>query len=657
MNGTPSGFVRRHAAHLVALGLVGTLYGAARLPSLDERERHDLVGRFRFEGVPLASIADEGAPRSVRAVHPSLEHISAWISTVGAGIALADLDRDGLANDFCLVDPRTDEVRVAPLPDRSGRAPRFDGTVLRPQPLPYDRESMAPMGCLPADLDEDGRQDLLVYYWGRTPVAFLAQPAASPVALEFRPVELVQGGERWYTNAASVADLDGDGHLDVLVGNYFPDGARILGAGAPGDAPQEMQDSMSRAFNGGHDHLLLCRPADASVACAEARGALDDRVSRGWTLAMATADLDGDQRPEVYLANDFGPDRLLHNRSQPGSLRLALVEGTRTLTSPSSKVLGRDSHKGMGVDFGDVDADGVLDIYVSNIAAPYALEESHFLFVGTGDRSALANGKAPFEDRSEPLGLSRSGWAWDARLADFDNDGRPEAVQALGFTKGRTNRWPELHELAMGNDTLLRRAASWPRFQPGDALSPDRSPAFFARDGRGRFFDIAPELGLAEEDGTGRGIAIADADGDGDLDFAIANQWGPSRFYRNVQAGNGAYLALRLVLPAGAAPSEATRLVPGHAPLDRATRPAIGAQARVHLPAGGALVAQVDGGSGHSGKRSPDLHFGLGDLARDRAVRVELRWRDREGRLAEETHWLKPGWHTVLLGRGREQEG
>jgi hypothetical protein len=58
-------------------------------------------------------------------------------------------------------------------------------------------------------------------------------------------------------------------------------------------------------------------------------------------LALGAADLDGDLMPELYFANDFGPDRLLHNRSTPGHLNFALLEGERKFTTPSSKVLGK----------------------------------------------------------------------------------------------------------------------------------------------------------------------------------------------------------------------------------------------------------------------------------------------------------------------------
>ena len=272
-------------------------------------------------------------------------------------------------------------------------------------------------------------------------------------------------------------------------------------------------------------------------------------VSTGWTLAVAAVDLDGDLLPEIYFGNDFGPDRMLHNRSEPGKPKFALLHGRRTATTPASKVLGHDSFKGMGADFGDVNGDGQLDIYVSNIAAEYALEESHFLWVNSGSTELFKDGIAPYVDRSEDLGVSRSGWGWESRLADFDNDGVLEAIQATGFIRGNINRWPELHEVAMGNDVLLHSPQAWHRFHVGDDLSGHERNPLFVRSQSGRFYDIADLVGAGEQQVT-RGIATADVDGDGDLDFAIGNQWETSRFYRNQANPSGRFLGLRLLLPA-----------------------------------------------------------------------------------------------------------
>jgi hypothetical protein len=127
-----------------------------------------------------------------------------------------------------------------------------------------------------------------------------------------------------------------------------------------------------------------------------------------------------------------------------------------------------------------------------------------------------------------------------------------------------------------------------------------------------------------------RAIATADVDGDGDLDVAIANQWEQSYFYRNDSINHNQFLGLRLQHSSGS--------------------PVIGAVATVVKPDGQTLVAQVDGGNGHSGVRSSDLHFGLGLVPNGEAVSVHLGWRDHSGVPHEADLQMLPGWHTLELG-------
>lgn len=638
----PSGFFQRYAVRIAAVLVLAVLYGFGRLPTLPQDEREALAARFAFERRELPAPPDppEALRRAIRPVHPDYAGIAAWISSVGAGVGLHDLDGDGLANDACHVEARSDQVIVAPLPGTGDRFPLF---TLEPEPA-HDRDTIAPMGCLPGDWNEDGRTDLLVYYWGRPPVAFLRHADGSPAAAAYRAVPVAPVQERWFTNALTSADVDGDGHLDLIVGNYFPDGGRVLDA--QGTDPQHMHYSMSRSENGGKNRLLLWRRASAgaepAVVFADVADAFDPQTTFSWTLSVGAADLDGDLKPEIYFGNDFGRDRLLHNLSTPGRPRFAVANGRKTFTTPTSKVLGHDSFKGMGTDFADLNGDGWLDIYVSNIAQNWALEESHFLWMSTGRPELLKKGIAPYTEESEPLGLARSGWGWDTRLADFDNDGVLEATQAIGFIRGESNRWPELHELAMGNDNNIVRPGMWPNFKQGDDLSGHLHNPFFVRAESGRYFDLAKEVGLGDSR-VSRGIALTDADADGDLDFAVANQWQTSYYIENTSPRRNASLGLDLRLPAGA-------------PENGGTRPAVGASATVHLPDGRRMVAQVDGGSGHSGKRAPVLHFGLGRLQAGTPLQVDVAWRDARG-IHRQTLRLAPGHHRVLLNSKTEKAG
>ncbi|MFI2710758.1 CRTAC1 family protein [Micromonospora sp. NPDC018662] len=620
---------RHLLAPLLAVLLATTFGLATRLPHADAAQRSALADRFAFAVRDLNDDPADG--RTQRAVEPALEHLRAWISSVGAGVALADLDGDGLPNDTCLVDPRDDSVRVTPTAERTGRYPAFP---LRPDGVPFDARTTAPMGCATADLNEDGRLDVLVYFWGRAPLAYLRRADAPFGPAGYVATDLVdRPTERWNSTTANVLDLDGDGHLDVMVGNYFPDGARVLDPTAADDPLIRMQDSMSWARNGGRNRILRftgltpVAGGPARPTFADASSALTDAQARSWTLAIGGQDLDGDGRPEVYVANDFGRDQLLHNVSRPGRIRFVELRGRRDADMPKSKVLGNDSFKSMGVAFTDLNADRRPDILVSNITTPYALQESNFAFVSTG--TGPLTDHAPYRDESQALGVARTGWAWDIKAADFDGDGTDEVVQALGFLRGRVNRWAELQELAMGNDVFLQHPYAWPNFRDGDDIAGHQRNPFFVRDGN-RFVDISAQLAFRQH-ATTRGLAVGDVDHDGRADLVVANQWARSQFLHNTGPAR-AHLGLTLLLPATG---------PGAEP-----RPAVGASVEVRGADGTTRVGQLYPSNGHTGGNAPELLFGLGDASTP--VSVTVTWRDQAGQHAM-TRSLAPGWHSLVL--------
>jgi hypothetical protein len=662
-------------AAFVALVMGALLYVVLQPASISFDKKKEFAKKFDFRLIELPEVS--GLPmKTIRQVHPDLKNIAAYVSATGAACAVADLDNDGISNDIILVDPRTDQVSVIPAPvSDKVDAERYKPFVLKIEGVTYAPKVMAPMGALASDINEDGFTDIVVYFWGRTPVVFVNKgaPTSTFSSESYRLQNLGSPNEIWNTSCALVSDFDGDGHQDFLFCNYFQDGAHVLD---PDDKdPLIVQNSIGQTANGGKKHLLRWRGVlgtDQVVMFEETKDAFPPSSDTGWTMAVGAKDLNGDLLPEIYLANDNGPDRLLKNVSQPGNLQFELIEGKGGFATPPSFVLGRDSYKGMGIDFADLNFDSIPDIYVSNVASPSGLQERHFLWSSTKSfLDSFAKGVADYEQASESLGLSSSGWSWDCRLVDFDNDGDLESVQACGFLKGKTNRWPEIRALGTNNSKLLSDPRNWPSLKAGDDVGGQEKNCFFVRSTISRerlfdsgglplavqrpFFEVGTLLPGFARSCLSRGISAADLDGDGDQDLVFANQWNPSFVLRNDSVKEARYLTLKILRKAGL---DKTKVIEGLiAASQYQATPAIGCTVKLVKPkvmgmATGPAVSQcgaVDGGSGHSGKRCHDVHFGLGDMAADQHVSVEFAWRSA-GKLYRETKDLKPGSYTILLG-------
>jgi hypothetical protein len=632
--------------------LVGLVIGA-NMAVASPVNANKVAAEYKFQGMPIAMPPGYAPTQTIRQVNPAYQHLVSWISSVGAGIAMADVTGHGLSDGMCIVDPRTNDVIVTYAPTAPA-ADRFTPFALNAAPLPYD-STMAPMGCVPGDYNGDGRTDFLVYYWGRTPIVFLAKSTATtPSASAYKPVELmpedVDGqydGPDWNTNDVTVADFEGNGHPDLFVGNYFPDSAVLDPNGIDN---VQMPSSLSDAKNGGGDYMFRwlggTSGANPTVSYQLVKDAIPYADATGWTLGGATADLTGDGLPDLYIANDFGPGHLLYNESTPGHIKFTVATGERGALTPKSFVLGRGSFKGMGADFSDLADNGKYDLMVSNITTPWGLQESNFVFMneatsGKAMASDLARSVAPFDQESEQMGMAWTGWSWDVKSGDFLNSGSDDEVQTDGFIKGTIDRWNWLQEMAMTNDDLLSNPADWPLVEPGDDIAGSQCPAFYADGGNDKFVNISQQLGMctkADQTPT-RGVATADVQGNGVLDFSLARQWGPPIFYANESPNLGHYLGLNLYRPATGGGTAGQGLAGIGAP-------AYGTTVTIDTP-GHTQVSQLDGGSGSAGKRSFEVSFGLGSYTGP--VTVHLQWVANSGQQQQQTITLTPGTHNLML--------
>lgn len=632
---------------LAVLGVAGLLAGFSRLPSPPAGEADRLASHFKLsrQYLPPIPIPEGGV---VFPANPSVKHMEFYLNQIGASAAFGDLDGDGLPNDLCMTDVRAKSIMVMPAPGTGNRYSRFSLEFGKY----FDRITEYPSVCRIADMNEDGLADIFVAFWGRPPLLLLRRAPSdlkpgAPLSMDsFRVQELVPGlSQRWWTSTATFTDIDGDGHQDLIVGNYFPDGDELTDANS--DKPVVMNEDFTRARNGGLSRIFLyagsTSGAEPTAVYHDAGNVFPGDGARAWTLAIGAADLDKDGLSDLYIANDFGPDELLWNHSTPGHVKLQLLKGEKGFFTPESMVIGNDSFKGMSADFGDINNDGIFDMFISNISSPFAMSESHFLWTSTGKMDQMAKGVAPWVDRATEKGVQYSAWAWDTRFEDIDNDGELELLQITGLVKGKANRWADFAQLGASNDVLVKHPALWPRFFPGSDLDGHYHGGFYALGSNGRYVNLAEKF-LPEE--AGRGIAVADVDGDGYPELVFENIWEDSVYITNHTSGNR-FLGLHLLLPPAGAGSTGMKVHDGH-PGWREGTPAIGAFVEADVPDGKRQIRQVDGGNGHSGQRSPEIRFGLGQTKASE-IPVQITWRDLHGGLHHNQMALTPGYHTVVL--------
>ena len=190
---------------------------------------------------------------------------------------------------------------------------------------------MAPLGALPTDVNEDGHMDVVVYYAGRTPLIFLWRPSSQSVGLPLSAANYVvrdifPSNNIWMTGSATAADFDGDGHLDLIFANYFKDGTVIQ---PPRRGVVSCRFVFAPANGGGERNLPLAgssagRP-NVTYAESPTRSADGAEVGAGVGRATWTA-----KCYRSFTPHDFGPDRLLWNRSTPGRIRFAYWKASRT---------------------------------------------------------------------------------------------------------------------------------------------------------------------------------------------------------------------------------------------------------------------------------------------------------------------------------------
>ena len=565
--------------------------------------------------------------QSIRSVSSGGRLEAGWLSSFSVSISLADLDGDGLDNDICLVDPRTDLISIRPA-TLTSQLPRYEPIFLNPSDRSYYLGFISPFGCLPHDVNEDGSMDLLVYFAGRPPMVFFQ---TGP--LEFQSADLLPDfGQKWMgwvSSSAVFADLNGDGMDDLILGGYCKDLMELFDWRASEFLP--LPDPNGMGLNGGVNRLLIKqRDPNHEFGFRFVRNETyeSDPRFQGWTTAVNSADLNGDGLPEIFFSNIYGQDYLWVNRSSNKQLKLEPIE------LPVKQYSGL--HRANSALIDDFNLDGTLELIIANEGV-YRWQNDKIV-VDALSSATQEVGK---------INVDQGGWGWDVKSGDFNGDGYPEYLEAGGLHGEWAQRLKGLTRLLAPNPYHLNSEMTESFTYPLDdaLIAPQNS--FLARQSDGHYENLRDQNPFQKINNL-RAIALGDIDGDGDLDLASASQWMDAYVFLNETSQRGAHLSLKLLKNSELGRGE-LRLLKSLQPAFKGTI-ATGAQVLVQDFESRSQLKEVTVGNGHGGHSANTLFFGLGKGDLSKNVSVTIRWRDQSGNLQTKSLELSAGSHVIELG-------
>jgi enediyne biosynthesis protein E4 len=401
------------------------------------------------------------------------------------------------------------------------------------------------MGVAVADYDNDGLQDIYVTGYGGNALYHNLGNC------KFEDVTDKAGvGAGGFSTGAAWADYDRDGRVDLFVARYVHVDIDNL--------PQFGNDPRFCRFKGvlvqcgpwglpGESDLLFHNKGDGTFEEVSKKAGVDD-PHRYYGLGATWGDYDNDGWPDLYVANDAGPNFLYRNKHDGTFEDVGLLAGVA--------LSGDGMQQGsMGVDWGDYLHEGRLSMVVTN-------------FIEQGSALYHNLGKDDFADVSIRSGLMKPTYpfvSWGTAFFDMDNDGWLDLFVANGHV------YPQV-------DTI-----------PGG--TPYRQPMLLFRNHRDGTFDDVSQALASMPPQSRRGAAFGDINNDGNVDIVVLNVGEPPSLLLNRSESTNHRVLFKLV---GV----------------KSNKAAIGA--RVTVKAGTLVqFSEVRGGASYLSQNDLRLHFGL----------------------------------------------
>ena len=465
----------------------------------------------------------------------------------GAGVAVGDVNGDGLPDLFLAGLEAESRLYL-----NRGNWQFADGTAAA-------RLALAPFyttGAAFLDTDGDGDQDLVVTTLDG-PSIHLVNNGAGVFAEDPDWPGNAMGARGGTTIAA--ADIDGDSDLDVYVTNYkartvkdlyHPDLITF-------DQTVEQEGTNFRVRPPFDDHyrievqatrVMRYEYGEADMLAVNQGGTFVDgtavafpEVAEDWGLTAQFRDLDADGDPDLYVANDFeSPDHIWMN------------QGDGSFAALDTLAIRHTSQSSMALDGSDVDRDGDIDIFVTEM-----LSQTHRrrmrqvgnpppILPGVGQivvrpqvmhNTLLLARPGGYQDAAWAMDAAATEWSWAASFVDVDLDGFEDLLVTTG------HRYDAMDLDAQTSMSGRRSGDNWTAELLDFPALDLRNVAF--RNIAGRRFQTMPRgWGLGEAADVTHGMAFGDLDRDGDLDAVTNRLNGPAGVFENT--GNAPRIAVRL---------------------------------------------------------------------------------------------------------------
>jgi enediyne biosynthesis protein E4 len=453
-------------AGLLVTPLVITRVTASREQAQAKLNENQALTRYGFHLQEVSQQAGIHFVHQAPLLDAKLEGIMPEVSSMGASVSVVDFDRDGWP-DLYVTNSKTGSMNAL---YRNMHDGTFQDVADKMGLADVNKAGTGvSMGSIWGDYDNDGYEDLFLMKWGKPELFHNDQGHG------FTRVSETAGLPDWInTNTAVWFDYDGDGLLDLFVGGYYSEKLDLWHL----NNTRMMPESFEYAKNGGRKYLFHNLGNGRFEEVSEKAGITSNR----WSLASSAADLRGTGHPDLFIANDYGVSELFLN------------DGGHFHEAGQATGVGFAPKSGMNVAYGDILNQGKYAIYVSNISEEGVLIQGNNLWVPKEGGAGLKYENLA-RDMGVELGGWSFGAQFgdlnnDGNLDLYLTNG----YISLSRTK---SYWYDFSKVAGGNSQIIADATHWPAFE-GRSLSGYQQKKVWINDGAGKFIDVAQGVGATD---------------------------------------------------------------------------------------------------------------------------------------------------------------